>query len=114
MLPDRVSNPGPLTYESGALPIALRGPALNSKYMYMYMVRLSFKRKSYNKKGVVHVILDFKRRSSTITAYLMGSVVITFDIGDRLLFKCRGWGRGGLNAGGHVKFHAASRWCHPI
>ena len=29
MLPDRVSNPGPLTYESGALPIALRGPASN-------------------------------------------------------------------------------------
>ena len=28
MLPDRVSNPGRLTYESGALPIALRGPAL--------------------------------------------------------------------------------------
>ena len=28
MLPDRVSNPGPLTYESGALPIALRGPAM--------------------------------------------------------------------------------------
>ena len=28
MLPDQVSNPGPLTYESGALPIALRGPAM--------------------------------------------------------------------------------------
>ena len=28
MLPDRVSNPEPLTYESGALPIALRGPAI--------------------------------------------------------------------------------------
>ena len=27
MWPDRVSYPGPLTYESGALPIALRGPA---------------------------------------------------------------------------------------
>ena len=27
MLPDRVSNPGPLTYESGVLPIALHGPA---------------------------------------------------------------------------------------
>ena len=26
MLPDRVSNAGPLTYESGSLPIALRGP----------------------------------------------------------------------------------------
>ena len=30
MWPDRVSNPGPLTYESGALPIALRGPAIVS------------------------------------------------------------------------------------
>ena len=30
MLPDRVSNPGPLTYESGALPIALRGPAVKT------------------------------------------------------------------------------------
>ena len=30
MWPDRVSNPGPLTYESGALPTALRGPAANS------------------------------------------------------------------------------------
>ena len=27
MLPDRVSNPGPLAYESGALPIALCGQA---------------------------------------------------------------------------------------
>ena len=30
MLPDRVSNPGPLTYESGALPIALRGLAIQA------------------------------------------------------------------------------------
>ena len=29
MLPDRILNPGPLTYESGALPIALRGLAVN-------------------------------------------------------------------------------------
>ena len=28
MWPDRVSNLGPLTYESGALPTALRGPAV--------------------------------------------------------------------------------------
>ena len=34
MLPDRVSNPGPLTYESGALPIALRGPATPSRSTY--------------------------------------------------------------------------------
>ena len=31
MLPDQVLNPGPQTYESGALPIALRGPAFSQK-----------------------------------------------------------------------------------
>ena len=31
MWPDQVSNPGPLTYESGALLTALRGPARESK-----------------------------------------------------------------------------------
>ena len=30
MWPDRVSNPGPLTYESGALPTALRSPAFSN------------------------------------------------------------------------------------
>ena len=33
MLPDRVSNQGPLTYESGALSIALRSPADTVYYM---------------------------------------------------------------------------------
>ena len=37
MLPDRVSNPGPLAYESGALPIALRGPA-GEGYKYLSRV----------------------------------------------------------------------------
>ena len=31
MWPDRVSNPGPLTYKSGALPTALRGPAFSNE-----------------------------------------------------------------------------------
>ena len=35
MLPDLVSNPGPLTYESGALPIALRSPVLVVDIMKM-------------------------------------------------------------------------------
>ena len=44
MLPDRVSNPGPLTYESGALLIALRGPAAgevndNTQCMYPLTVK---------------------------------------------------------------------------
>ena len=34
MLPDRVSNLGPLTYESGALPVVLRGPAKCIKSTY--------------------------------------------------------------------------------
>ena len=42
MLPDRVSNPGPLTYESGALPIALRGPAAaNSIAEYLKRLKLN-------------------------------------------------------------------------
>ena len=32
MLPDRVSNPGCLTYESGTLPLALRGPAVKENF----------------------------------------------------------------------------------
>ena len=42
MLPDRVSNPGPLTYESGALPIALRGPAQLSSESRLYYIELLF------------------------------------------------------------------------
>ena len=38
MLPDQVSNPGPLTYESGVLPIALRGPALLCVYICICIV----------------------------------------------------------------------------
>ena len=37
MLPDQVSNPGPLTYESGALPIALRGPAVIYRINRIYV-----------------------------------------------------------------------------
>ena len=35
MSPDRVSNPGPLIFESGALPIALRGPAQMERSSYI-------------------------------------------------------------------------------
>ena len=52
MLPDQVSNPGPLTYESGALPIALRGPtekvfhiknceALNAQWNIPFIILLT-------------------------------------------------------------------------
>ena len=43
MLPDRVSNPGPLTYESGALPSALRGPAFYKVYKSQVLILISMK-----------------------------------------------------------------------
>ena len=44
MWPDRVSNPGPLTYESGALLTALHGPALGyiKKLLKSWMDGLQF------------------------------------------------------------------------
>ena len=36
MWPGRVSNPGPLTYQSGALPTALLGPTQNYERTYMF------------------------------------------------------------------------------
>ena len=48
MLPDRVSNPGPLTYESGALPIA----SSKTRREYNKMNRLSRARWSQSKKKV--------------------------------------------------------------
>ena len=41
MLPDRVSNPGPLTYESGAIPIALRGPLVMAKILFHSLLGLA-------------------------------------------------------------------------
>ena len=58
MLPDRVSNPGPLTYESGALPIALRSPARNLVTCEVYIALHSeFVRNLCTEKGItLHVI----------------------------------------------------------
>ena len=42
MLPDRVSNPGLLTCESGALPIALRGPACRLKTNILHYIEHTY------------------------------------------------------------------------
>ena len=58
MLPDRVSNPGPLTYESGALPIALRGPAKVNLYkihVYLFKLRIDL----FNISLILDNSLDF-------------------------------------------------------
>ena len=64
MWPDRVSNPGPLTYESGALPIALRGPAhdvrlhrFSTEHMYMYILLCQSKRFRFKNALIWQIVL---------------------------------------------------------
>ena len=58
MWPDWVSNPGPLTYESGALPIALRGPAFALEE---------------NRKPSSKCLMGFQHTSSDCPIYVNGS-----------------------------------------
>ena len=51
MLPDRVSNPGPLTYESGALLIALSSPVLE-------YTELQIRRGTENNSKVIFLFLN--------------------------------------------------------
>ena len=77
MLPDRVSNRGPLTYESGALPIALRGPAATEYRPPVYkdnafsspMSRLC--RMCYNVKEYNATCLQFLNRGSYTSGHFI-------------------------------------------
>ena len=53
MLPDRVSNPGPLTYESGALPIALRGPAVRIEIVKRHVKKILLFSDSQSAVGIL-------------------------------------------------------------
>ena len=68
MLPDRVSNPGLLTYESGALPIALRGPAHRMCTYTSESFCICSKREAWNLSAVVnimaYVLLNRSRRNN--------------------------------------------------
>ena len=68
MWPDRVSNPGPLTYESGALPTALRGPAYYSeKQTGRYIVQMAEKEEMYpDTKLVKTFFLQFRTTCTTL------------------------------------------------
>ena len=70
MWPDRVSNPGPLTYESGALPTALRCPALNETYLNAWY---DFKSKPGKKStGSIKVYLKYQKIIQTLHKTLTG------------------------------------------
>ena len=67
MFPDRVSNPGPLIYESGVLPIALRGPAEIGQYSVAKMSEANTLKASlvfFNKNIIVFEYLVIKHLMS--------------------------------------------------
>ena len=72
MLLDRVSNPGPLTYESGALPVALRGPASTSSLLLERIRRNQRYHKQDKKTNNPHLKVKVKVSHSLIAVGAMG------------------------------------------
>ena len=68
MLPDRVSNPGSLTYESGALPIALRGPVSEKVSSFLYLH--SFQSKLFEKGEVL-----YKRSAFVLIPFVLYTIL---------------------------------------
>ena len=75
MWPDRVSNPGPLTYKSGALPIALRGPASQFITRFKFYLRVD---KTYSVLLIQHrtilTLMVIKTVSANISNFIKISV----------------------------------------
>ena len=70
MLPDRVSNPGPLTYESGALLIALWGAIFFFCYdQYTHIIIICF--------GRIHILFNLK--SDNLILYTMAVPILRFQ-----------------------------------
>ena len=67
MLPDQVSNPGPLTYESGALPIALRRLAETVQIM------------DHN------VLMQIYLKSALVLTYILSFTVLGPVVGEAIL-----------------------------
>ena len=57
MWPDRVSNPGHLTYESGAPPTKLRGPASDMKVCYVVSLESAYRGDSneYTQQTIINI-----------------------------------------------------------
>ena len=72
MWPDRVSNPGPLTYESGALPTALRGPAFGLRGLRWFGgLRLCFSIPCQRSKRLEDCVCKFARRATVASGELV-------------------------------------------
>ena len=87
MWPDWVSNPGPLTYESGALPTALQGPAILRSY-YTIKIILMCKIPNYPKNYLLlcmyqkaFKIFNFEHRTTSIFLATRSSFVVGIGYG---------------------------------
>ena len=61
MLPDRVSNPGPPIYESCALPIALRGPAIQKASLHTTILLLNCSHRRAIQVHDINVLIHISR-----------------------------------------------------
>ena len=74
MWPDRVLNPGPLNYKSGALPTALRGPASPKKHFCEIILKTknwTMRRCHFKTISILSSGSHFIQQSSTILALLV-------------------------------------------
>ena len=79
MWPDRVSNPGPLTYESGALPTALRSPAPERRKRFESVLCI------FDMSESVRLYLLFKKFTSVSKFYILAlAYIFSTD------FRCEG------------------------
>ena len=91
MLPDRVSNPGPLTYESGALPIALRGPASDQiTFLITMLIFLDFRAQKFplvvfylnpflDQQALQFGVLNYKKKQHKEGTYKVSGRSVAFS-----------------------------------
>ena len=77
MLPDRVSNPKPLTYESGALPIALHGQASSRYECFIAKISGIDYVVIYGNNSMIFFIFTIKNKNKGCTEYLNNLVFIS-------------------------------------
>ena len=89
MLPDRVSNPGPPIYESGVLPIALRGPA---SAICNHIINIDFFGREWLEiLGNGADSRKFESKCGQLTGKHNSVIRIIFESGKETVVKREGW-----------------------
>ena len=111
MLPDRVSNPGPLTYESGALPIALRGPAdLEENRYRSNRVRVGREKEFLSRRNYIST-----RSTGFLLNFSMSSRALGFPISTQIFFShVQNFRVGIRSAGSPLRPHLPNKLDHFI